>query len=346
MLLLIKIIKVLLLIRNTGVASAVATGISGITQQLPPSYAPEIPPPSYQCEEDEKLKVPDKVPEKVRAHTAADTAATATSLLTELTPQADQARDAAAIDESAAEVEEGVISSSEAEAYMSVSSAPLPQSAEDIEQDKRRTGLMEQEEEVVLVEEEVEEEDLLGEKVRVEHLEDEENTIEADLCLREGDAEVLEGEAVEDETEPKVKEVHERQEEEQEVGVEVEAEAAAEEEVGGLLDGMEDVTREKGPGKEGEEALAETEDEHQEEQCEAFRAKDEEANETDKHTGGVAEELVRVEEDKEAQRLRQEAEDEERLRLEELARVRKEEEAQRLLGELEAVWQHSWTQVH
>jgi hypothetical protein len=292
--------------------------------------------------------VPDKVSEKVRAHTAADTAATATSFRTELTPQADQARDAAAIDESAAEVEEGVISSSEAEAYMSVSSAPLPQSAEDIEQDKRRTGLMEQEEEVVLVEEEVEEEDLLGEKVRVEQLEVEEDTIEADLCLREGDAEVLEGEAVEDDTDPKVKEVDKRHEEEKAVGEEDEAEteaAAAAEEVVGVLDGMEDETREKGPGKEGEEALAETEDEHQEEQCEAFRAKDEEANETDKHTGGVAEELVRVEEDKEAQRLRQEAEDEERLRLEELARVRKEEEAQRLLGELEAVWQHSWTQV-
>jgi hypothetical protein len=334
----------LLLIRNTGVASAVATGISGIAQQLPPSYAPEIPPPSYQCEEDEKLKVTEKVTEKVRAHTAADTAATATSLLTELTPQAHQARDATAIDESAAEVEEGVISSSEAEAYMCVSSAPLPQSAGEIEQDKRRTGLMKEEEEVVLVGEEVEV-DFLGEKVRFEQLEVEEDTIEADLCPREWDAEVLEGEAVEDETEPKVKEVHERQEEEQEVGVEVEAEAAAEEEVGGVLDGMEDVTREKGPGKEGEEALAETEDEHQEEQCEAVRAKDEEANETDKHTGGVAQELVRVEEDKEAQRLRQEAEDEERLRLEELARVRKEEEAQRLLGELEAVWQHAWTQV-
>jgi hypothetical protein len=338
----------LLLIRNAGVASAVATGISGITQQLPPSYAPEIPPPSYQCEEDEKLKVPEKVPEKVRAHTAADTAATATSFRTELTPQADQARDAAAIDESAAEVEEGVISSSEAEAYMSVSSAPLPQSAEDIEQDKRRTGLLEEEEEVVLVEEEVEEEDLLGEKVRVEQLEVEEDTIEADLCLREGDAEVLEGEAVEDETDPKVKEVDKRHEEEKAVGEEDEAEteaAAAAEEVVGVLDGMEDETREKGPGKEGEEALAETEDEHQEAQCEAVRAKDEEANETDKHTGGVAEELVRVEEDREAQKLRQEAEDEERLRLEELARVRKEEEAQRLLGELEAVWQHSWTQV-
>ena len=277
----------LLLIRNTGVASAVATGISGITQQLPPSYAPEIPPPSYQCEEAELLKVPEAVPEKVRAHTAADTAATATSLLTELTPQADQARDVAAIHESAAEVEEGVISSSEAEAYMSVSSAPLPQSAEEIEQDKRHTGLMEtglmeEEEEVVLVEEAVEEA------------------------------------------------------------------AAAAEEVAGVLDGMEDETREKGPGKEGEEAeevLAETEDEHQEAQCEAVRAKDEEANETDKHTGGVAEELVRVEEGREAQRLRQESEDDERLRLEELARVRKEEELQRLLGELEAVWQHSWTQV-
>jgi len=337
----------LLLIRNAGVASAVATGISGITQQLPPSYAPEIPPPSYQCEEDEKLKVPDKVSEKVRAHTAADTAATATSFRTELTPQADQARDAAAMDESAAEVEEGVISSSEAEAFLSVSSAPLSQSAGEIEQDKRRTGLMKEEEEVVLVGEEVEE-DFLGEKVRFEQLEVEEDTIEADLCLREGDAEVLEGEAVEDETDPKVKEVDKRHEEEKAVGEEDEAEteaAAAAEEVVGVLDGMEDETREKGPGKEGEEALAETEDEHQEAQCQAVRAKDEEANETDKHTGGVAEELVRVEEDREAQRLRQEAEDEERLRLEELARVRKEEEAQRLLGELEAVWQHSWTQV-
>ena len=134
-----------------------------------------------------------------------------------------------------------------------------------------------------------------------------------------------------------------------EAAEEAEAEAAAEEEVVvGVLDGMEDETREKGPGKEGEEAeevLAETEDEHQEAQCEAVRAKDEEANETDKHTGGVAEELVRVEEGREAQRLRQESENDERLRLEELARVRKEEEAQRLLGELEAVWQHSWTQV-